>query len=75
VTDVLLPALALAVLAGARWWWRLKRHPFGRCRRCGGTGQNTGSTRARFGQCRRCKGQPRVRFGAKLVHPELRERR
>jgi hypothetical protein len=67
-------ALAAAV-AGANWLWHLRRHPFGKCRWCGGRGQNPGSTRSRFGTCRHCRGQPRVRFGATLVHPELKEKK
>jgi hypothetical protein len=59
--------------AGARWIWLLWRHPFGRCRWCGGTGQNPGSVRSRYGRCRHCRNGERVRVGAGLVHPELRK--
>lgn len=43
--------------------------PYGPCRKCGGSGRNRGSKRARFGQCRRCEGAGRrIRLGARAVH-------
>ena len=68
-------AAIAAGAAGANWVWHLWRHPIGKCRWCGGTGQNGGSKRTRYGRCRHCKGGERVRFGARLVHPELRRKR
>lgn len=71
--DVLAVIAAAGVAGGARWWWLLYRHPYGKCRWCRGTGRNPGSTGERYGLCTHCKGGQRVRFGAGLVHPELRK--
>ena len=68
-----LAAMALAVLILAavfllsRWRW-----PYKPCRKCEGTGRNTGSNGRRHGDCKRCKGARRVqRSGARTVHRVL----
>ena len=66
-------AALVAGVAGGNWLWHLRRHPFGKCRWCKGTGQNKGSIRTRYGRCTHCAKGERVRFGARLVHPELRK--
>lgn len=71
-------ALGFAVLALAaatlNWLWHLRRHPYGKCRWCGGTGQNPGSIRSRYGRCTHCTKGERVRAGARLVNRELRKK-
>ena len=61
---------ALAILAAvAIWLVSLYFHPYGRCRRCGGSGRNAGSSARRFGTCKRCKGNGRRwRAGARTIH-------
>lgn len=75
MADALGFAALVGAVAGGNWMWHLRRHPIGKCRWCKGTGQNSGSRRTRYGRCRHCKGGERVRFGATLVHPELRRKR
>jgi hypothetical protein len=60
-------------ITGVRWLWHLRKHPFGRCWWCGGTGQNRGSIRKRYGRCKHCSRGERVRVGAGLVRPDLRK--
>lgn len=65
---------ALALLGVMLYAFDLRRRPFTRCRRCGGTGRVTGSTSKRWGPCPKCTGQPpRKRIGAQLVRPGLRK--
>jgi len=60
-------AVLLFAATGGSWLWSLRRHPYTRCRRCDGTGRNSGSTGRRYGRCRKCKGKPeRLRFGARM---------
>ena len=73
MADALGFAAILAGIGGVRWLWHLKRHPIGKCRWCGGTGQNWGSIRTRYGRCRHCTKGERIRVGAGLVHRELRK--
>lgn len=58
----------LVLVAAGGWALSLLVHPFTSCRRCNGTGRNTGSTGRAYGRCRSCKGKPeRLRFGARLL--------
>lgn len=53
------------------WLW-----PFAPCRKCSGSGTNSGSNRSRFGLCRKCGGtRRRERFGARHVNRALRAAR
>jgi hypothetical protein len=59
----------IGAAAAAGWYISLRRHPYTRCRWCGGTSRNAGSTRNRWGTCKHCGGTgKRERFGAKWVH-------
>lgn len=61
---------ALAVLGYLAWAYL---HPFRSCRRCKGSGVNSGSTNRRWGNCRRCKGSRRVStLGARALHRGVR---
>lgn len=73
MADALGFAVIVVGVAGTNWLWHLRRHPIGKCRWCGGTGQNRGSRRTRYGRCRHCKGGERIRVGAGLVSREVRE--
>jgi DnaJ-class molecular chaperone len=57
--------LAFTAAVGYRvslWIW-----PYTYCRKCGGSGRNSGSNRRRFGACPRCGGSGRKeRFGVRL---------
>ncbi len=65
--DVLLVAGAAAGKVAQLWLW-----PYGKCRRCKGTGSNWGSNGRRFGRCRKCGGsKSRVRLGARTVHKTI----
>lgn len=69
-------AVGVAAAGLAVWWVQdLRRHQFGRCWWCGGSGRNRGSTRNRYGRCRHCRGHAgrRVRVGAKWLDKDLRE--
>jgi hypothetical protein len=60
--------LILGIVGVAYWQWRvsLRRWPYRRCRKCGGSARTEGSTRARFGRCPECKGTGRqLRWGAR----------
>jgi DnaJ-class molecular chaperone len=61
--------LILAVIAGlAVWLGSLYMRPFGRCRKCKGTGHIRRSKR-RMKVCPRCKGRRRVqRHGFRTLH-------
>lgn len=60
--------IAAAVWVVRAWFW-----PFARCRKCGGSGRNRGSTGKRWGQCRRCGGSGRRQvLGSKQVHKAVR---
>lgn len=73
--NAALAVLVVAVAAAGAYAWDLWRRPLTRCRRCKGTGRVKGSTSKRYGYCRACHNKkPRPRVGAKLLHPELRER-
>ena len=68
---MLVLAGAVVVYGVSLWLW-----PYGRCRRCGGTGTNYGSNGRRFGRCGKCGGsKSRVRFGARAVHRMVRAAR
>jgi hypothetical protein len=63
VPLILLTLGAAAVWVIRLWWW-----PYAKCRRCEGSGRNTGSTGRRFGTCRKCEGSGRrQRLGSELV--------
>lgn len=69
MSDLITLLILAALLAG----WRISLHiwPFARCRWCGGTGHNPGSTRRRFGFCKHCQGSGmRRRFGTRLFHTD-----
>jgi len=72
-------AWPLWLIAGGfvvRHVWRLARHPYGKCWACGGTGKNRGSTASEYGWCQRCKHTGRrLRVGATVLHPRLRDRK
>ena len=52
------------------WLW-----PFGRCRRCRGTGKNIGSTGRRYGTHKRCGGTGRrLRFGTRIARRAVRRK-
>lgn len=54
------------------WLADLAFHPWARCVACGGKRVNPGSTAKAWGECRTCGGSGRrLRFGARLVRPDL----
>jgi DnaJ-class molecular chaperone len=60
--------ILLAIAALAVWVGSLYVHPFGRCRKCKGTGHIKKGPRRRP-VCPRCKGRRRVqRRGSRTVH-------
>jgi DnaJ-class molecular chaperone len=66
----------LALIVAGRWLWHAWFHPMTRCRKCGGSGRNPGSTGMRWGRCRRCKGQgSRQVRGSKRLHKVVRSAR
>ena len=69
MTRLLELAAIAAVLYGARWRWRLYKHPYAPCRWCRGKqgrGRNKGSTGDEWGRCKHCGGKgERLRWGAK----------
>jgi hypothetical protein len=72
------PLAGWVALCAGVWLFRLRRHPMGPCRACKGRGgRNVGSDATQWGGCPRCEKTPggrgeEPRFGARLVHPELR---
>lgn len=67
MTGVALLALA-AIAGGVGYYISLRRHPYTPCRRCEGSGRNSGSTRRRYGLCGRCGGSGRrERFGRRFI--------
>lgn len=70
--DLVKLVLVAAVILGGRWYWHARRHPYGVCWKCEGTGMNAGSTRKRKGRCKRCGGRgERLRVGAGLLNKGL----
>jgi DnaJ-class molecular chaperone len=67
VTGAALLAL-IAIGGGVAYYISLRRHPYTPCRRCEGSGRNSGSSRIRFGTCGKCGGSGRrQRFGRRFI--------
>ena len=59
----------LGCIFAVGWCVSLLRWPFRSCRRCNGSGSNSGSNSKRWGSCRKCGGSKQVRrLGATAVH-------
>lgn len=68
-------AIGAALLALA-WLLDVAFHPWARCLACGGKRTNPGSSVKAWGECKVCGGSGRrLRFGARLVRPDLARRR
>ena len=61
---VIFALIAAVVWTVSRYLW-----PYAPCRRCRGSGKNTGSRRRRYGDCGKCGGSGRRRrIGARAVN-------
>jgi DnaJ-class molecular chaperone len=64
----MLQLLIAALIFSAGYYVSLRVWPHTYCRRCGGSGRNTGSSRRRFGTCRACGGSGRKpRAGTRML--------
>jgi len=64
--ELILVIIGAGAISYALWRASLRRHPYARCRWCGGSSKNLGSNQRRWGKCSHCGGTGRrLRWGAR----------